>query len=513
MNSQSGQALPLALMAMVVGALVITPFLSNANSSIIGSRVYEGAIMQQDSADAGVEHGIWRLTNDGLADQLASPGDNVTYQLSEAVNDVAPTITVIADEIGGGGSSGNITDTVIDTLDFETNGAEPAKIISVSGDIYAIVYTDSNNDGWVKTVEVADNGEITDTAIDSLEFDTKEGQWTDIIRVSGDIYAIAYQGNKSDGYVKTVEIASDGAITNTVVDSLEFDTKNCIYPEILHVSGDIYAIAYQGNKSDGYVKTVEIASDGAITNTVVDSLEFDTSNGKEPDIIHISGDIYAIAYRGSGRDGFLKTVEIATDGNITNTVVDTFEFNPEECYFPNIIHVSGDVFAIAYAGASPGNGDWWGGILTTVEIAADGDITNSVIDEVVFDNGSGEFPNMVHVGGDVYAIAYTGPGYDGWLETVEIASTGAITEDIIDSLEFDNRVGYCPDIIHVSGNVFAIAYTGTNQWHGILKTIEITTTGGTSSTYEVVSAAGDSTIRALVSIASENVSVLSWQFE
>jgi hypothetical protein len=55
---------------------------------------------------------------------------------------------------------------------------------------------------------------------------------------------------------------------------------------------------------------VEIATDGQITNTVIDTLEFDTSDGFEPDIIHVSGDFYAIAYRGINNDGFLKTVEI-----------------------------------------------------------------------------------------------------------------------------------------------------------------------------------------------------------
>jgi len=36
---------------------------------------------------------------------------------------------------------------------------------------------------------------------------------------------------------------------------------------------------------------------------------------------------YAIAYSGDGHDGFLKTVEISTNGIITNTVIDTLEFD------------------------------------------------------------------------------------------------------------------------------------------------------------------------------------------
>ena len=61
MNREKGQALPLALVALAIGMLTIAPFLGHAGSSIIGSRIYEQAISEQYSADAGVEHAIWHL--------------------------------------------------------------------------------------------------------------------------------------------------------------------------------------------------------------------------------------------------------------------------------------------------------------------------------------------------------------------------------------------------------------------------------------------------------------------
>ena len=77
----------------------------------------------------------------------------------------------------------------------------------------------------------------------------------------------------------------------------------------------MYAIAYAGNGDDGFLKTVTIATDGQITDPLIDTLEFDTSKGKTPNIIPISG-VYAIAYAGDGDDGFLKTIEITTSGQI-----------------------------------------------------------------------------------------------------------------------------------------------------------------------------------------------------
>ena len=40
-----------------------------------------------------------------------------------------------------------------------------------------------------------------------------------------------------------------------------------------------------------------IDSSGEITNSVIDSLEFDTSNGYEPSIVQATGNIFAIAYQ------------------------------------------------------------------------------------------------------------------------------------------------------------------------------------------------------------------------
>ena len=103
MNSEKGQILPLVLVTLAVGTLFIGPFLGHASTGFIVSRVYEQAITEQYSAGAGVEHAIWRLTDGGLAAQLPSLGDNITYQLSETVNSIAPTITVTKTDSSDGG--------------------------------------------------------------------------------------------------------------------------------------------------------------------------------------------------------------------------------------------------------------------------------------------------------------------------------------------------------------------------------------------------------------------------
>jgi hypothetical protein len=94
-DGERGQALAIALVAIAFGAMVLTPFLGQAGTSLIGSRVYAEAMDRQYSAGAGVEHAIWDLAYDDLAGGLPAEGDNVTYTLPEAVNGVAPDITVV----------------------------------------------------------------------------------------------------------------------------------------------------------------------------------------------------------------------------------------------------------------------------------------------------------------------------------------------------------------------------------------------------------------------------------
>jgi len=94
-NGEKGQALVIILVLAAFGILVITPFLGHAGTGLIGSRLYGEGLSQQYSSDAGVEHAIWDLTYDDLADQIPNPGDDVSYQLGETINGIIPDITVM----------------------------------------------------------------------------------------------------------------------------------------------------------------------------------------------------------------------------------------------------------------------------------------------------------------------------------------------------------------------------------------------------------------------------------
>ncbi len=503
MNGEKGQALPLAIMALAIGMLLIVPFLGHASASIIGSGVYAKAIINRSCCDAGVEHAIWRLVYGNLGASIPNPGDHITYQLPEAINGIIPTVTVTTNASGGGGgAAGNITKSVIDSLDFATEGYTP-KIVQVSSNIYAVVYTDSNNkNGYLKTVSIAANGDIGAVS-GPITFDSTACLTPTIIQVSSNYYAIAYAGKKNDsGILKTVLINADGTI-GAVASPFTFDSSACYTPTIIYVSGNNYAIAYAGDKNKtGYVKTVSITSGGSIS-SAGGPTAFDTTACYTPSIIQVSGNYYAIAYAGKKNDsGILKTVLINTDGTI-GAVGSPFIFDPSSCYTPTIIYVSGNYYAIAYRGNSDGS-------LKTVSIESDGTI-GTVKSIFLFSTDICFMPDILQVASNIFAIAYSDVSYLGYLITVSIGTDGIIGTPAIDTYNFDTASCHESNLIHISGDVFAIAYRGTGN-DGWVITIGIAS-GPSENAYTIVANASDTSIQAYVSINGTTASILSWQIK
>lgn len=366
----------------------------------------------------------------------------------------------------------------VDSFVFDAVNGQTPSIIHINGTIYAIAYTGAAADGFVSTVNISSNGTITPTIIDTLEFDITNGDDPKIIKTSDEIYAIAYTGAAVDGFVTTINITNSGIISNSVLSSFEFDIANGQTPDIIFINGTIYAIAYTGVASDGFISTINISSNGTITQSVLSTLEFDINNGDDPEIIKISNDVYAVTYTGAGANGFITTLNITNNGTIKSTVLSSYQFYTAGGFAdPNIIFISGDMYAIAHTGTG-GNG-----FVSTLNISSNGTITPSVIDTLEFDIADCSNPSIVNVSDDIYSIAYTGTAADGFVNTIRIFSNGTIFDNVLDVFEFDAVNGLTPDIMHISGDasedLYAIAYAGTGT-AGVISTVNIATDNGIS---------------------------------
>lgn len=127
-----------------------------------------------------------------------------------------------------------------------------------------MVYSDLNGHGLVTTVEIDSNGYVTrPVVIDSLDFDD-DCMEPDIILFSNDIYGIVYAKDRghAPAYLISIRISPDALIgesINTLSTSIEPPDKddNCFSPEIVRVSDRVLVITYRaGVPHSGYLMTI-----------------------------------------------------------------------------------------------------------------------------------------------------------------------------------------------------------------------------------------------------------------
>ncbi len=482
-------------------ALVVTPFLSNADTNLRSTGTYGALNKESYACDAAVEHAIWNITDGTVGTLLPTIGSTTSYALPNQVNGMTPAITVTRiDAPGGGGKVGTITNTITDSLMFYGGAANTPEIIPVSGTIYAAVYRGATDDGFVTTFSIGADGQIGAAIIDTYAFDTLRVFNPKIIHVSGTVYAVVYGNDKNVGYAKTFQINTNGTIVKSVIDTLNF-AAIAKTPRIINISGSVFACVYGGNKDVGIITTFDISSAGVIGNAAIDNMTFDTSNCFEPDIILLAGSNYAIAYRGTGVNGYFATITVAANGAITDTVVQSRVVLNANFYEPNILRVSGTVYAIAFRGAASD------GFISTLNITDAGVIGVSFIDTLEFDTTNGYWPSMVALAGGVFAVAYRGDNNDGEMVTVSIATNGDINATLIDSLIYEAGAAYEPSLIQVTGDVFALVYRGPTD-HGWVITLQISNSD--IKAYNIVARSGGTQITAQIIITTGVVRVVSW---
>ena len=114
------------------------------------------------------------------------------------------------------------------------------------------------------------------------------------------------------------------------------------------------------------------AGKGDITAVRAQSLgnvfEIDGGKATANSLVKVDSDTYALAYTGADNDGFISTFTISSDGT-TITQVDNLEHDTEFASDNHLVKVDSDTYALAYRG--PGND----GFISTFTIDSDGVIT------------------------------------------------------------------------------------------------------------------------------------------
>lgn len=356
----------------------------------------------------------------------------------------------------------------VNTREFVLTDITWPDMVHVSGDIYAIAYTNAAGDAVVITIDITEAGAIGASVEDEEVLTADGGAHPSIVHVAGEIFAIAYRGVGASGFIETVNITAAGAISAVGGGILEFETDSCYEPRMIKVpaGSGVFAVVCRGNANQGIINTVTITGAGAIS--AIQMKEAWATNVNNPEICHVSGSIFAIVYRDNVYDGHVCTIAITAAGVINAAVEATLEFDADKGSNPKITHILGNIFAIAYQG--PGDD----GFVVTVTISDAGAIAlvGGAAGLLEFDTALCAWPDIIHLASGICAIAYGGESDDGYVVTIQIDTVGQITA--LKSLEHDVQNGTHPSIIRVAGDQYAIAYIG-NGLDGFINTPTIET--------------------------------------
>ena len=274
----------------------------------------------------------------------------------------------------------------------------------------------------------------------------------------------------------------------------------------VHVDEDTYALAYQSQAGTGKgkISTFTISSDGA-TITELDTLQHTGSRGDYNSLVRVDSDTVALAFTGTGGDGFITTFTIDSNGNITK--VDTLEHDTHQSSisFNTLLHVNSDMYALAYDRSNTN-------LISTVTIDSDGNITavktQSEGNNLNLNNGAAQgHGSLVKVDSDTVALAHSGTFHDGFITTFTIDSNGNITQ--VDALEHDTTYGRENSLVQVDSDTYALSYKGTGG--GYISTVTIDSGGNITAVktqsegnnFEYHATASDAYSRSLVNVDSD----------
>ena len=306
-------------------------------------------------------------------------------------------------------------------LQHDGSKAKYNSLIQVDSDTYLLAYEGGSNDGFIKTFTIPSTGNSI-TQVTSVEHDNAYGKHNSLVQVDIDTYALAYESSNDDGHVVTFTVSSDGT-TLTEVGSVEYTTDDGENNAFVQVDSDTYALLYHGDNNGGIITSFTIGSNGSITDlgTAVQT----TGSGEGSGMIQVDSDTY-LALAGD----YAYTFTISSNGS-SITQVASVQFTSNGTYGEesfDLCQVDSDTYLIAFKDSGK---DAW---LTTINVSSDGSTITKVAELEHDTNNCGEF-SLAKLDSDTFVLAYSRENNTGILKTFSVTTDGMLPVEL-SSFEF-----------------------------------------------------------------------------
>lgn len=257
------------------------------------------------------------------------------------------------------------------------------------------------------------------------------------------------------------------AYTFSTEQTLEFDTTFCDYPSAAKLNTNLFVVAARGDGNDGFVRTFAVTDDGG-TISEMDELEFNIYNAYHCYVCRLSNTAFAIAYTTTSYAGKIAT--FSCDANGENIVLEDEDDLTTPGTHTSVCLIKTGYIAVAWSGTDDD------GYVRTYSIDANIDLTQ--VDELEHDTLYCQYTDICRLEDTGFAIAYQGDGNDGYLKTFTVdSSADNITQK--DSHEFDTTYA---DECHLTKcwdceSPLMLVYVN-GDGDGIVKTFTVTTGNG-----------------------------------
>ncbi len=281
MNCERGQVLPLALIALTIGALVTAPFLGYSSSTIISSQIYEQTISERYAADAGVEYAIWGLKGGGSSvPQFALNNRTVNVIIADQGEEI---YKVTSTATGDDGSSTTIETYVLVGIIWLSDGSieeDTEGDVYVDGDILLDNNVTLDGSAYATgNIALENNAEVTgDVVADGDVTLNNNGIISGSISAGGDL---TLGNNFEIGSLEVIgNVCAAGSITiynNATINGKVYTSgnlelrENAILMGDVYITGDIARIIIDNNAS--------VEGNIYITGGITDRLELGNNAG------------------------------------------------------------------------------------------------------------------------------------------------------------------------------------------------------------------------------------------
>ena len=448
---------------------------SNKPSSITGKARYDGTqpyggYYKLGISLSGVPNGEEKLT--------VSVADNSVFDVSGNVSlkaDAKTTVDLVKSKILQKG-----------LLEFDTDYGRMASVAQLSDGKYVIAYEGKDNDGYIMTFSVADDGTITE--IRKKEHDTGQGQYNSLVKADEDTYILAYTTSSTRGQIKTFDIPADGSAI-TEVASLQHDGSKGYYNSLVRVDFDTYLLAYSGHSDDGYLSTFDIPSNGKSI-TKVKSYEFDQQHGKYMSLVQLDPNYFAVAYshgyqthkrQNTGWGSWIHTYTVPNDGStITGIASLRHNVHTHNNRDEALIKIDDDSYVLAFRGYKEDSPSHYKGVLKSFTIAKDGStITQESVTNIFneYNNShDGHYNSVLKMNSDYLMVKSNDKSNHAWLKTFKISNSGkTLTEDWKIKLSTTSDNDNERSLFQIDGDVFGAIYSGASS-DGYVEAVTMLTT-------------------------------------